>query len=119
MTKRNHSLVIAFCESLAYVVLTKHPGSVGGGTLTDCHFKPDYVEGPFSSITAFNDWLAAAATRQRPGPDYIADLYREYMPDIGNIQFTHGDLTLGNIMISGGPGSRRIAAIIDWEQSGW
>lgn len=32
---------------------------------------------------------------------------------------THGDLTLGNLIISDGPGPRRIAAIIDWEQAGW
>jgi thiamine kinase-like enzyme len=41
------------------------------------------------------------------------------LPDAGNIFFTHGDLTLGNIIISDGLGPRRIAGIVDWEQAGW
>lgn len=95
-------------------------GSVNGGTVQDRFFKLDYEEGPFFTIKTFNDWLLAAATRQRPGPEgVVADPYREFIPDSGNIYFTHGDLTLGNIIVSGTPGSRKIAAIVDWEQAGW
>lgn len=38
---------------------------------------------------------------------------------MGNIHFTHGDPTPGNVMIAGPPGARKIEAIIDWEQAGW
>ncbi|EXU97470.1 aminoglycoside 3'-phosphotransferase/choline kinase domain protein [Metarhizium robertsii] len=93
--------------------------SINGGTVQDKFFKLDYEEGPFQTIKSFNDWLLAAATRQRPGPNGVTGPYREYLPDTGEIYFTHGDLTLGNIIISDGPGPRRIAGIIDWEQAGW
>ncbi|KFG79515.1 phosphotransferase enzyme family protein [Metarhizium anisopliae] len=93
--------------------------SINGGTVQDKFFKLDYEEGPFRTIKSFNDWLLAAATRQRPGPNGVTGPYREYLPDTGEIYFTHGDLTLGNIIISDGPGPRRIAGIIDWEQAGW
>ncbi|KAK7430658.1 hypothetical protein QQZ08_002700 [Neonectria magnoliae] len=84
----------------------------------------DYEEGPFLAIKSFNDWLFAAATRQRPGPNGIPGLdhpylYRDLIPDTGNIYFTHGDLTLGNIIVSATSGFREIKAIIDWEQAGW
>nr|ODN86342.1 hypothetical protein L203_04043 [Cryptococcus depauperatus CBS 7841] len=45
--------------------------------------------------------------------------FRESLPDTGHIYFTHGDFTLGNIMISDPPGPRWVVSIIDWEQSGW
>lgn len=93
--------------------------------MIDRFFKLDYEEGPFHSIKSFNDWLFAAATRQRPGPDGFVpgldrdDMYRDFISDSGNIYFSHGDLTLGNIIVSGAAGSQRIVGIIDWEQSGW
>jgi aminoglycoside phosphotransferase (APT) family kinase protein len=47
-------------------------------------------------------------------------VYRDLLPDDGNVFFSHGDLTLGNIIISPEPNSpTKIAAIIDWEQAGW
>lgn len=94
-------------------------GSINGGVVQDRFFKLDYEEGPFQTSKSFNDWLLAAATRQRPGPGGVTGPYREFLPDTGYIYFTHGDLTLGNIIISDGPGPRRIAGIIDWEQAGW
>lgn len=94
-------------------------GSINGGVVQDRFFRLDYEEGPFQTIRSFNDWLLAAATRQRPGLDGVTGPYREFLPDTGDIYFTHADLTLGNIIISDGPGPRRIAGIIDWEQAGW
>lgn len=85
----------------------------------------DYEDGPFLTIKSFNNWVFAAATRQRPGPDGIIPgldhpcMYRKGLPDNGTIYFTHGDLTPGNVIISGDPGHRTIQAIIDWEQAGW
>ncbi|KAM4060760.1 phosphotransferase enzyme family protein [Hirsutella rhossiliensis] len=93
--------------------------SVDGGTVQDRFFKPDYEEGPFHTIKFFNDWLLAAATGQRPAPDGVAGPYRDFFPDSGNISFTHGDLTLGNIVVSGIPGSQTIVGITDWGQAGW
>lgn len=97
--------------------------SVNGGAVQDRFFRLDYEEGPFRNIKSFNDWLFAAATRQRPGPDGIPgldhpDMYRDLIPDTGNVYFTHGDLTLGNIIISTAS-PPKIRAIIDWEQAGW
>lgn len=62
------------------------------------------------------------ATRQTPGPSgeiNTDEIYRQFLPDEGQVVLTHGDLTLGNIIISDLPGPRRIVGIIDWEQAGW
>jgi hypothetical protein len=79
----------------------------------DRFFRLDYEEGPFLSIKLFNDWLLATVTRQRPRSEGITGLYRDFFPDTGNIYFTHRDLTLGNIIISGTVGSQRIVGIVD------
>jgi thiamine kinase-like enzyme len=48
------------------------------------------------------------------------DPYRHFLPDIGNIQFAHGDFHLGNIMVSNIPGlATVITGVIDWEEAGW
>jgi thiamine kinase-like enzyme len=86
--------------------------------LQDKLFRPEYIEGPFPSIKAFNDWFQAAAMRLKPGQK-VTEPYRELLSDSGHIYFTHGDLTYGNIIISGEPDSVRITGIVDWEQSGW
>ncbi|KAL1297356.1 hypothetical protein AAFC00_004897 [Neodothiora populina] len=98
--------------------------SVNRGTVQDRFFKTDYEAGPFFNIKSFNDWVFAAATRQRPGPEGISgldlpEMYRNLLPDTGSVYFTHGDLTLGNIMVSKKSGYQTIEAIIDWEQAGW
>lgn len=51
----------------------------------------------------------------------VERVYRDLLPDHGNVFFTHGDLALGNIILSTTiPGSStKIAGIIDWEQAGW
>ncbi|KAM0557028.1 hypothetical protein ACHAPJ_005708 [Fusarium lateritium] len=108
--------------------LTQTPeiiGSVNRGPLQDRFFRIDDEKGPLSTIKEFNDWLFAIATRQDPQPGKEIqgldhpDMYRDMLPDHGNIYFTHGDLTLGNIMVSGSPDSYVITGIIDWEQAGW
>jgi thiamine kinase-like enzyme len=57
--------------------------------------------------------------RQRTLPESFEGSYRDFLPDNGKVYFTHGDLTLGNIMVAGDPGSKDIVGIIDWEQAGW
>ncbi|EKJ69158.1 hypothetical protein NXS19_006686 [Fusarium pseudograminearum] len=100
-------------------------GSVRRGPLQDSFFRIDGERGPLSSIKQFNDWLFAIATRQDPQPGKEIqgldhpDMYRDILPDQGNVYFSHGDLTLGNIMVSGSPGTYTITGIIDWEQAGW
>ncbi|KAJ4254487.1 hypothetical protein NW762_010086 [Fusarium torreyae] len=99
--------------------------SVNRGPLQDRFFRIDDEKGPLSTIKEFNDWLFAIATRQDPQPGKEIqgldhpDMYRDMLPDYGNIYFTHGDLTLGNIMVSGSSNSYAITGIIDWEQAGW
>ncbi|KAM3422418.1 hypothetical protein BST61_g2769 [Cercospora zeina] len=97
-------------------------GSVSGGVLQDRFFRVDYEKGPFYDIKSFNDWLLAAATRQTPGPNgeiNTNEVYRPFIPDSGKVFFTHGDISLGNVMISFMSGAWTIAGLIDWEQAGW
>lgn len=47
------------------------------------------------------------------------DPYRCLLPDSVDVYFTHGDLNLGNIILSDAPGPKKIVAIVDWEQAGW
>jgi hypothetical protein len=94
--------------------------SVNNGHVQDRFFKLDYEEGPFTTVAEFNDWVGGTATRQKPGPEgFERDIYRDFVPDMCPVYFTHGDFTLTNIIVSGGPGSWKVAGIIDWEQSGW
>lgn len=51
--------------------------------------------------------------------DRPPDPYRLFLTDKYAIYFSHGDLHLSNIIVSGSPGCRAIAAILDWEQAGW
>lgn len=85
--------------------------------------KLDYERGPFVSIRDFIDWIFVAATRQQSTTNVtgVERVYRDLLPDHGNVFFTHGGLALGNIILSTTiPGSRtKIAGIIDWEQAGW
>ncbi|PHH93273.1 hypothetical protein CDD83_8784 [Cordyceps sp. RAO-2017] len=94
-------------------------GSVNGGTIQDKIFKLDYEEGTFFTIKEFNDSMLAAATRQTRGQNVINGPYLDFLPDSGITYFTRGDLTLGSIIISDEPGSRRIVGIVDWEQASW
>ncbi|KAI1774792.1 kinase-like protein [Hypoxylon cercidicola] len=93
-------------------------GSVSRGPVQDLCFHGDREAGPFPSVRTFSDWIQLTALRlpmsQRP-----SDPYRAFLPDLCDICFTHGDLNLGNVMVSGDFGARRITAIIDWEQAGW
>ncbi|KAK7682219.1 hypothetical protein QCA50_014806 [Cerrena zonata] len=69
--------------------------------------------GPFLDEASFNDYLVDAAEifmdeTTLPG-------IRARMREDHRIVFTHGDLAPRNIMVKDG----KVAAIIDWEQSGW
>ena len=98
---------------------------MNGGAVQDRFFKPDHEDGPFTNLKAFNDWVFAAATLQKPAGDGTIqlldhpDVYRDLLPDTCSVYFTHGDLNPANIMVSGTPGSYKVSGIIDWEQAGW
>ncbi|KAK9783573.1 putative Kinase-like domain-containing protein [Seiridium cardinale] len=119
----------SICDGLAHIVSALRQvsqgssdtiiGSVSRGTVQDRFFQVDYEDGPFTSIKSFNDWLFAAATRTRPGPEGVTGPYRDLLSDTGPIYFTHGDLTLGNIIVSSMANPRRILGVVDWEQAGW
>jgi hypothetical protein len=94
-------------------------GSITNGVVQDRYFKPEFSTGPFSSISSFNDWVFHAAILGHLIPPEIPKIHRDNHPDEGKIFFTHGDLTLPNILVAGPPGARELVAIVDWEQSGW
>lgn len=95
-------------------------GSVNRGPVQDLYFGGgDHLPGPFANIRAFNDSVQLTAYPPIPLPNPLPDPYRAYLPNTGAITFTHGDLNLSNIIISGTPGSQVIVGIVDWEQAGW
>jgi aminoglycoside phosphotransferase len=84
--------------------LTRSVGSYGRQPINDIHLnhRPELV-GPFQ------------------GQDAVQQLHERYQLDIRNdeaIVFTHNDITPPNIMVTRDP-TPRVAAIIDWAQSGW
>ena len=94
--------------------------------MQDKYFQGDQVSaGPFTIVKDFNDWVdlaiiphSAPMSKRHAPPPYCPHL-RYLLPDKGEIHFTHADLTLYNIMVSGLPGQRRVSGIVDWEQAGW
>ena len=90
-------------------------GSLHGGPCGDhlWNYNEDLPRGPFKDESQLNDTLTALYLDRYPGnfSTFLRSLYR----DNHRIIFTHGDLTLRNIMVSEG----RIVGIIDWEFAGW
>ena len=94
-----------------------------GGSLRDSRIprsKPRF--GPFPSTKAFHHWLREGLQPEqhpeRNNDEDWADIKRMVSmqdQDWGMPVFTHGDLNPFNIIVRDG----KIAAIIDWEFSGW
>lgn len=94
--------------------------SVTGGPLWDLYWRDDGGAGPFHSVKEFNDKMQEDALPYVPLAERnFDDPYRNLFPDSGQILFTHADINSHNIMIAGPAGSRKITALIDWEQAGW
>ncbi|KAI5801115.1 kinase-like domain-containing protein [Geopyxis carbonaria] len=74
------------------------------------HFDP---HGPFT--TADELWQAMAATLGQNVPQMALDRLGTQMPETAPFTFTHGDLTLGNIIVKDG----NVVGLIDWEWSGY
>lgn len=86
------------------------------------HWKDVSPEaGPFSSVTAFHDWIASIARVRFSLPPDTPIQKREELPnDESPIVFTHGNLNPDNIMITApGDGPARLASIVNWSQAGF
>jgi len=90
-------------------------GSVHEGPVTDCILEwCTTSKGPFKNQDEFNATLAdtySSKSKGKVGP-YIRGMLNARKH---GIVFTHGDLRPDNIIVKDG----RVAAIIDWEMSGW
>ncbi|KAI2616743.1 kinase-like domain-containing protein [Hypoxylon sp. NC1633] len=99
-------------------------GHIGRQGVGDVFFSfgGDAHAGPFENLTQFHDFFARYSCRRHPEWDP-----REVFPELAGmtddkpVVFTHGDLDMSNILILRGDGHcpARVAAIIDWHQSGW
>lgn len=74
--------------------------------------------GPFATITQFHNYFSSLPWLRLPLPEGFKDPYREFLPDIGSIKLTHGDLHRANIIISHSS-PPRVLAIVDWAHGGW
>ncbi|KAF2193626.1 kinase-like protein [Zopfia rhizophila CBS 207.26] len=88
-------------------------GSITGGPAIDRRQLDSAKDGPFKSEADFNEWQLAQLHEETPlsRRDLFAALHRTDH----EIVFSHGDLAFHNIIVREG----HIAAIIDWEYSGW
>ncbi|KAI8966426.1 kinase-like domain-containing protein [Daldinia sp. FL1419] len=78
--------------------------------------------GPFENITQFHDFFARYSCRLQPDWNPRRDFPElAGLTDDRPVVFTHGDLDRSNILIfpRDGESPPRVAAIIDWHQSGW
>ena len=98
-------------------------GHIGRQGVGDIIFSDvgDANPGPFADITEFHDFFARYSCRLNPQWNP-----RREFPELSGLTddravvFTHADLHKGNIIVSRGPDSSpRVAAILDWHQSGW
>ena len=94
-------------------------GSISRTRVQDIYFQSDTGAGPFSTVQEFNDRLQFYAMHWLPMNHRPSDPYRSLLLDTYRIYFSHADLHLDNVLVSGSPGERSVAAIIDWGMSGW
>ncbi|CZR69067.1 uncharacterized protein PAC_18968 [Phialocephala subalpina] len=95
-------------------------GDINQERLHDVVFQISKSSGPFTTVAAFNDWLATLRSGAPPGLNVDYGPWRSGLLDDIPIVFTHADLHRSNIMVSqDANGVPRITAIIDWHQSGW
>lgn len=95
---------------------------VGDIILSNAKNPGDPPAGPFENLTKFHDYFARYVCRRHPEWDA-----RTKFPELAGLTddrpvvFTHADLDKSNIIIAPREGESppRVAAIIDWHQSGW
>jgi aminoglycoside phosphotransferase (APT) family kinase protein len=85
------------------------------GVVDQMLFNCQYPEpqGPFRTQDEL--WKAMVATLKGQIPKKALDRLRSQMPDCGPWTYTHGDLSLGNIIVEKG----KVVGLIDWEWSGY
>ena len=88
-------------------------GSVMGGPAIDRRQLKSITGGPFTSVAEFNKWQLAQLREKTPLAH--RDIYITMHKPDRRIVFSHCDLGFHNIIVHNG----HIAAIIDWEDSGW
>ncbi|KAF1992472.1 hypothetical protein K402DRAFT_426519 [Aulographum hederae CBS 113979] len=93
-------------------------GSLSNGPSRDRVLDLQRSSGPWPTVARFHNWLSWLWRRHAPGPDAIADLWRQLLNDSSPIVLTHGDVHQSNIIVSA-TSPAHLLAIIDWEQSGW
>ncbi|KAH8423949.1 aminoglycoside phosphotransferase family protein [Aspergillus melleus] len=89
-------------------------GSVNHGPVTDHSLSTSPDKGPFPTESSFNKTLIETYLKSAP-KRHIKSFLDGMLPDTHRILFAHGDLRPPNIMVKDGD----LAAIIDWELSGW
>nr|POF13696.1 hypothetical protein CFP56_02719 [Quercus suber] len=94
-------------------------GSISQSQIQDIFFHADAKAGPFCSVRDFNDRFQFWAMSWLPVAQRPPDPLRALLPDTSEVCFSHADLHFDNILISGPPGSRSVAAVVDWGMSGW
>ncbi|GAM90394.1 hypothetical protein ANO11243_084370 [Dothideomycetidae sp. 11243] len=110
-------------EMLTELRALPHPPGIGvasitGGSVFDSCNVGDSISGPFKDVKGFYKMLMGGNDLDHHWPDYWDDLntlsefYRQADYDL---VFTHGDLSMYNIMALGD----QITGIIDWETAGW
>ncbi|OTA55885.1 hypothetical protein K449DRAFT_376262 [Hypoxylon sp. EC38] len=99
-------------------------GHIGRQGVGDIIFSEagDPHAGPFENITQFHDFFARYSCRHHPDWNPRRDFPElAGLTDDRPIVFTHADLAKCNILMTPREGDSppRVAAIIDWHQSGW
>jgi aminoglycoside phosphotransferase (APT) family kinase protein len=90
-------------------------GSCSGGPVYDHRLNNGDPCGPFTSESAFNDFLVAPVARC-PKKELV-NHYRRQLVDDHGVAFTHADLCGEHIFVE--PATGRITGILDWEMAGW
>ena len=93
-------------------------GALDHGLVQAIYFSGHTV-GPFIDTKALNNALQFWSLDWIPQEKRFPDPIRHLLPDDAAVCFTHGDLHVDNVMITGEPGSRQIASVVDWGQAGW
>ena len=102
-----------------------HPGAIEAVDGTSIYDPWLRTIGPYDNIMPLHESLGLHYIREHRKPTdrydefegavercYLRGVNREY-----STRFTHGDLAPRNVLIS--PKTYRIAAVIDWQSSGW
>ncbi|KAF9525599.1 kinase-like domain-containing protein [Crepidotus variabilis] len=100
-------------------------GSIEGNACYDTRVCPSKTYGPFVDERAYNDWRISTFDEfgniHEPTARQLQGI-RKQMSDNHRIYFTHGDISVRNVLIKvhgDGDDDVEITALLDWEQAGW